>query len=170
MRFSALILTVSNVLYALMPVLNRVLTDHYLAPTEAAKPLFSDPAVGVLAIAGMMVLTRAVGEVLYVFSTRMANRVGSRFADDLRNQAYDKVQRLSLSSMSKKTSGDLMKRITSATSVIRQFMTDQGRYVIEQSIMLVGVTVILRLTNPLLTLMVFLPVPAVIWFISWFFK
>lgn len=167
---SALILTVSNGLYALMPVLNRVLTDHYLAPTEAAKPLFSDPAVGVLAIAGMMVLTRAVGEVLYVFSTRMANRVGSRFADDLRNQAYDKVQRLSLSSMSKKTSGDLMKRITSDTSVIRQFMTDQGRYVIEQSIMLVVVTVILLLTNPLLTLMVFLPVPAVIWFISWFFK
>ena len=72
--------------------------------------------------------------------------------------------------MSKKTSGDLMKRITSDTSVIRQFMTDQGRYVIEQSIMLVVVTVILLLTNPLLTLMVFLPVPAVIWFISWFFK
>ena len=72
--------------------------------------------------------------------------------------------------MSKKTSGDLMKRITSDTAVIQQFLTDQGRYVIEQSIMLIIVAVILLVTNPLLTLFVFLPVPLVILLISRFFK
>ena len=146
------------------------MTDHYLAPAETAKPLFANPVTGVLAIAALMVLTRAVGEVMYIFSSRMINRVGSRFANDLRKQAYDKIQRLSLSSMSKKTSGDLMKRITSDTAVIQQFLTDQGRYVIEQSIMLIIVAVILLVTNPLLTLFVFLPVPLVILLISRFFK
>ncbi len=170
MLISSLILTLSNALYTLFPILNRVLTDHYLAPTETAKPLFANPVTGVLAIAALMVLTRAVGEVMYIFSSRMINRVGSRFANDLRKQAYDKIQRLSLSSMSKKTSGDLMKRITSDTAVIQQFLTDQGRYVIEQSIMLIIVAVILLVTNPLLTLFVFLPVPLVILLISRFFK
>ncbi|MBR5520314.1 MAG: ABC transporter ATP-binding protein, partial [Clostridia bacterium] len=96
--------------------------------------------------------------------------IGSRFSHELRREAYDKVQKLSMSSMSKKTSGDLMKRITSDTQNIRQFIVDQGRFMIEQSVMFVIIAIVLLVTNPLLTLFVFLPVPLAMFFISKFFK
>lgn len=170
MMLSSLILTLSNVLFACYPYLNRLLTDHYLAPDASTHAFFSNPVTGVLVIGALMIATRAIGEGIYILSNRMINRVGSRFSDDLRKQAYDKVQRLSLSSMSRKTSGDLMTRITSDTDVVQQFLTDQGRYLIEQSLMMIIITVVLLLTNPFLTLLVFLPIPFVVLCMRGFYR
>ncbi len=167
---STLLLIASNALFAMMPILNRILTDDYLAPSEAATPWFADPIKGVLAVTGLMVLTRAVGEVLFIFSTMLSNVLGSKFTDYLRGIMYEKVQKLSLASISKKTSGDLMKRITRDTQEVRQFLTDMGRYALEQIIMFTVITVVLLVTNPILTLLVFLPVPIVIFLIQTFWK
>ncbi|MBR7137658.1 MAG: ABC transporter ATP-binding protein [Clostridia bacterium] len=167
---SSLVLILSGIMMAMAPVLNGILTDHYLAPSEDAKPYFSNPAVGVLVIAGLLIGARALGEFFSIVSVRIANKIGSRFSHELRCEAYDKVQKLSMSSMSKKTSGDLMKRISSDTQTIRQFIVDQGRFMIEQSVMFVIIAIVLLVTNPLLTLFVFLPVPLALLFISRFFK
>ncbi len=167
---SSLVLILSGIMMAMAPVLNGILTDHYLAPAEDAKPYFSNPAVGVLVIAGLLIGARALGEFFSIVSVRIANKIGSRFSHELRCEAYDKVQKLSMSSMSKKTSGDLMKRISSDTQTIRQFIVDQGRFMIEQSVMFVIIAIVLLVTNPLLTLFVFLPVPLALLFISRFFK
>lgn len=167
---SGLILTVSNALYALMPILSRLMTDNYLSPGETAAPFFSDPATGVLVLTGLMILTRAFGETLFIISSRISNVVGSKFTDYLRNMLYEKMQKLSLSSMSKKTSGDMLKRITRDTTQIKDFLSDQGRFALEQTIMLLVVTGVLLATNPLLTLLVLCPVPLVIVIISQFWK
>lgn len=158
---STAILIVANLFYTLMPVLNRFMTDHYLAPTADAKPWFA-PVQGILLMSLFMILVRAAGEGLYIVSNRISIRAGTRFSDFLRRMVYEKVQSLSLSSMSKKTSGDLMKRITGDTNHIRQFLIDQGRYALEMMLMFVVILVILLLTNWKLTLMVFIPVPVVL--------
>ncbi len=159
--FSTVLMIVANVFYMLMPVLNRMMTDQYLAPAPDAKPMFA-PVKGILILSLLLILVRAIGEVLYIASNRISIRAGTKFSDYLRRMVYDKVQQLSLASVSKKTSGDLMKRITSDTNQIRQFLIDQGRYALDMAVMFAVILVILLLTNWKLTLMVFVPVPAVL--------
>ncbi len=167
---SALLLTVANVFYALTPVLYRILTDDFLVRPETAAAWFGTPVRGVLLLALGMVLVRGLGQLFYITSNRMANRAGSAYSDSLRERLYAKVQLLSLSSVSKKTSGDLLKRITNDTEVIRTFLSDQGRNLLEQLVIMVFVTVVMALTNWKLMLMVILPVPVMVMLIQAFWR
>ena len=67
---SSLVLILSGIMMAAAPVLNGILTDHYLAPADDAKPYFANPAVGVLVIAGLLIGARALGEFFSIVSVR----------------------------------------------------------------------------------------------------
>ena len=157
--FAGILLTIANVLNAILPLFNSMLLDDYLLPTEDASPYFSSRVTGiivtVLAMAGIFALSKFVN----MFSARISNRVGSNFSRDLRMLIYDKIQNLSLSSMSRKTSGNLIHRVTKDTERIKDFFNEQGRYLIEQIIMFIVVITILLCTNVTLTLLVLIPVP-----------
>lgn len=152
MIISGIMLTISNILYLAFPILNQQLIDNYLKPRKGT-------AWDIILIAIMMLAARGAGQVMYIISSRISVRAGSGFSNRLRNIAYEKIQLLSLSSMSKKNTGDLLKRITQDTQRIRDFITDQGRWAFEQAAVFVVVAVILIVTNPILALMVFVPVP-----------
>jgi ATP-binding cassette subfamily B protein len=126
--------------------------------------------VDVLILGLGMLLARALGEVIFILSARVYNTATIGFANDLRTMTYDKVQKLSMTSLAKRTPGDLIRRIMEDTTTIKDFMADAGRWAVEQSIMFVVVMTILLLTNPGLTLLVFLPVPIVMVVLSRFWK
>jgi len=170
MLFAGLALTFSNVLSAVMPLFNSILIDNYLMPTADSKPYFDSRITGIIAIAVLMVLVFALSRVITVISTRATNKIGSRFANDLRLLVYEKVQELSLTSMSKLTAGNVITRVTKDTERIKDFFNEQGRYLIEQIIMLTLVLVILITTNPFLTLLVVIPVPIALFMISRFWR
>ena len=149
---SGLFLTLSNMLYIIAPTINRILIDNYLKPKKGT-------AYDIIFWCAVMFLLRASGEIIFIFSSRLSNKASGQFADYLRKMAYDKIQHLSMSSMSKKTSGDLLKRITQDTQKIRDFITNQGRWTFEQGTVFIVIAVILFTSNPLLALMVFVPVP-----------
>lgn len=164
---SGLMLSISTALGAMLPVLNARLLDNYLT-----NPLLSlsEKTKGIILLVLLMALTQITGRVFSILSLRRTNRISSRFSNDMRLLVYDKVQRLSLSSMSKKTSGDLMKRVTRDTEVVRRFVTEHGMYAIEKLIMFVVILIILLSISPLLTALVFIPVPLVIVAIRGFWK
>ena len=151
---SGLILTFSNLLYILVPYLNGILVDDILQSSTGT-------AASVLILCGAIFLARAIGEVLFIIATRISCKASLGFANNLRNTAYDKIQKMSMTSLSQRTSGTLMKRVTSDTNVIKNFIIDQGRWVFEQGIVLIAVAVILFCTNPVLAALIFIPVPLV---------
>ncbi len=164
---AGLLLTVATALTAMLPVLNAKLVDGY----------FNNPAItgdaaikGILTIVGLIGLTQVAGQIIRVFAQRRTNKISCAMSNELRVKVYDKVQRLSLSSMSKKTSGDLMKRVTRDTETVKRFVTEQGMYAVEQLIMFTAILVILISISPLLTFLVFVPVPFVIIAIRNFWK
>lgn len=164
---AGILLTLATASSALLPVLNAKLVDDY----------FNNPAVtgdaavkGVLTIVILIGITQVLGQILKILSQRRTNKVSSAMSNELRIMMYDKVQRLSLSSMSKKTAGDLMKRVTRDTEVVKRFVTEQGMYAVEQLIMFTAILIILISISPLLTFLVFVPVPAVIFAIRGFWK
>ena len=156
---AALLLTLANVIGAIMPLFNSVLIDDYLVPTAGATPFFRSRATGVISIAVIMAVLFALSQVLNIFSSRISNKIGSYFSSDLRNIVYEKIQELSLTSMSKRSAGNLIHRVTHDTERVKEFFNQQGRYLIQQVIMLTVVLIILFRTNVLLTVVVLLPIP-----------
>ena len=147
-------MAVSSILYLLIPLFNRFLIDGYLEPMRG-------PWLHVLLIAGAMLLARVFGEIIFIFSARSYNRASIGYANRLRVLAYDKLQRLSMSSLAKRTPGDLIRRVMEDTNTIKDFITDIGRWGVEQGVMFIIVLIILLFTNPWLTLLVVLPIPVV---------
>lgn len=158
-----LILTLSSALFLLVPIFNRYLIDNYLRPMTGTLSQ-------ILMLVGAMSLARAINMVTFIFSSRIYNRSSIEFANHLRKITYEKIQKLSLSSLSKRTPGDLIRRVSDDTNNIKNFMSDGGRWAIGQVIIFSIVLVILLITNLKLTLLVFLPVPIVTIAMSRFWK
>jgi len=163
MLSSQLFLTLSSILYLLVPLFSRLLIDNYLRPLTGT-------LADVLILGLGMLVARSLGETIFILSARAYNRSTVAFANDIRTKTYDKVQKLSMNSLAKRTPGDLIRRIMEDTTTIKDFMSDGGRWAVEQSIMFVVVMAILLVTDAKLTLLVFLPVPIVMVVLSRFWK
>lgn len=165
---AGLLLAIANILSAIMPLFNSILIDDYLVPTANASPYFSNRATGIIVIALVMTVTFALSRFISIWSARVSAKVGSHFSFDLRRLVYEKIQALSLSSMSGKTTGNLIHRVTRDTERVKEFFNQQGRYLIEQVIMLSVILVILFCTNVTLTIAVLLPIPIAVLLMSSF--
>ena len=154
MGFAEVLLLISNVCLLLVPIFNRFLIDDHLRKGEGTWQ-----QIGLLA--GAMFLAHALREVLFMTGSRIFNRASILFTNDLRVRTYDKVQQISLASLSKRTPGDMIRRIMEDTDGICNFLTDGGRWAVEQMMTFVIVLIILLMTNWRLTLLVFIPVPLV---------
>ena len=166
MALTAVLVTLASAASTLAPVLNARLVDKYFY----GGPEGGAGVKGVWLTVLCICLTQIVSQVLRVLSQRRSNKISCAFAADLRLLVYDRIQRLSLSSMSRKTAGDLMKRVTRDTQLVRNFITEQGIYALEKLIMFAVVFVILVNISPLLTFLVIVPVPLVAFLISRFWK
>ena len=156
---TGVLLAIANVLSAIMPLFNSILIDDYLVPTQDAQPYFESRATGIVAIVLAMVFTFILSKAITIFTSRISNRIGSRFSNDLRNIVYNKIQELSLTSMSKRSAGNLMHRVTNDTERVKEFFNQQGRYLVEQIIVFTVVLTILFCTSVPLTLVVLAPIP-----------
>lgn len=156
---SGLLLTIANILSAVMPMFNSILIDDYLVPATNATPYFESRTTGIITIALIMALVFAISQVINIVSSRISNRVGSMFANDLRNIVYGKIQELSLTAMSRRSAGNLIHRVTHDTERVKEFFNQQGRYLIQQIITFAVILTILFSTNVLLTVVVLIPIP-----------
>lgn len=156
---TGLLLAFANIVNAIMPLFNSILIDHYLVPAENAEPYFESRVTGIIVMASLMVLFYIFSRVILIFTNRLSNRIGSKFSRDLREILYAKIQELSLTSMSKRPAGNLIHRVTHDTERVKDFFNQQGRYLIEQVIVFIVILTILFITNPLLTVVVLLPIP-----------
>ena len=154
---SSILVTLTNLASAAQPILQGKLVDSFTSLVSASGQQAARS--NVLFVGAAMAVTYLLENIFQIFSGRTANRVGLGFSKYLRSVVYDKVQRMSVSSMSKKTAGDLIKRVTRDTNTVQNFFIDKGRYALEQVILFIVVGVIMLRTSPLLTLLAVLPAP-----------
>lgn len=158
--FAGFFIMLASVASTFAPVLNARLVDNYLLKTGVT----TDGAVnGVINTALLLGLSYLINLICNIIGKRRANRISASLSSDLRVMVYDKIQRLSVSSVSRKSSGDLMKRVSSDTERVKNFITEQGLYAVEKLIMFVVILAVLLKVSPLLTLITLIPVPAVIY-------
>ena len=92
----------------------------------------------------------------------LSKRVGDRIVMHLRNDVYEKAQRLPMKFYDKTSTGSVINRISGDSNTIQAFILKITQECLVQAIMLVGIVVIMFVLNPKLTLLSLIPVPVVV--------
>jgi ATP-binding cassette subfamily B protein len=119
-----------------------------------------DGATDALIWAGVLIVVFASLRGLFAFTqSYMGERVSQSVSFDLRNELFEKIQRLSFSYHDRHRTGQLMIRATDDVEKVRGFI-GQGLLMAAQSIVLMGGTLILLfMTNTKLTLVILPVIP-----------
>lgn len=146
----------------LSPVLNRKLVDDYIEPQNSFLGGF---AVVILSILGVNLLSRFVS----ILRSRILISASGGVIIRLRDTVFQKVEKLSVSNVSRRTAGNLMNRINNDTAVIQQFLTNQFASLVEQVLMFIGVGAVLFFYDWKLALFIIGPMP-IVFFLNWQFR
>lgn len=169
---SLVFLAVQSLLQGLGPLLTKIAVDKYLEP--AGKPtildawLPADAAAGLARIA-MLYLAVLAGNFITEFAqTYIMQYVGQLAMFDLRKQLVEHLQRLDLAFYDRNPVGRLVTRVTSDVDVLNDLFTS-GLVTIAGDVLALSFIVLIMLRlSPMLTLIMMLAMPFVIFATSVF--
>ncbi len=138
------------------PYLNRILVDDYIKAAE--KPIMAQFAVVVLSILGVSIAVMLLSMLRGCVQIITANKLIVR----LRKMIFDKIEEMSLAGVTRRTTGELMNRVTHDTQHLKQFITDDFGMLIENIVTIVAISVLLFTFDWRLALLVLLPAPVVL--------
>lgn len=142
------------------PALQKVLVDGYLMPSEyvgAQEDIFK----GIITVVVLLALLQLVYRVIEVIRSNILVLVSTRLVKKLRTLLFDKIQLLSISAVSRRTSGELINRMTRDTMHISEFFSGYVPQLIENTLIILFVGVAMFLYNWRLALLVLIPAPII---------
>ncbi|HEY3236956.1 MAG TPA: ABC transporter ATP-binding protein, partial [Polyangiaceae bacterium] len=143
----------------LQPQLMRILIDDVLVTRKRADWL---PLV-VLGLASIMAIEHLLGAV----RGRLGVWVGSHVTNNIQLDAFNHLQRLSLSYFNRQQTGTLMSRLSNDARQMQGFLVDGIQFTVINLLMVIGVSSMLIVMNPVLGCLVLLPMPVVVLVSSW---
>lgn len=155
-----------------LPAIQKVAVNDYLT-NESIRPVksMSDPNLhAFIAIFIAIVSIDLVQRILGVIQSRLSAISGNKFTLMMRTLLYEKISTLSVSSISRKSTGDLMGRITGDVNVVQDFMTNQLPSLFTQGASFILALVFLLILSPIMSLFVFIPIPLVIYLVAKFWS
>jgi ATP-binding cassette subfamily B protein len=158
-KFFLLTLIADVFLYAeqmLFPLLQRILIDNVVTPMLPDWSLIA--AIGSIMV-GLGVTDIAAFYVIYIAFAKFS----AGYSRDLRRDVFAKTQELSMSSVHRRTAGELINRVSGDVDMVQGFVSDFGRDMAMQTLALITVSIIMFVLNWKLALLVVLPYPLVFW-------
>ena len=148
----------STAISLISPVLSgKILYDRVIAPDG---DLRDEKYVFILvgAIIAMAVFSLFIGILQNRANAYMSTEVTKRMKNDI----FRAMNRLSLSYFNSQPTGKLINRVNYDAEKVRNFFINGVPYLIVHALQFIGITVVLMILNPLLTLMILLPVPIIV--------
>ena len=147
------------------PYINKILVDNYVNNLEI-KSLIEDDKTKVF-IGFLLALLLTLGSSILGYLINLARnlimmKVGAGTILDLRKMVFNKIQMLSMSGLSKKTTGELTQRVISDTQEVQNFINSQIPNVLGLVLQLIGVSVMLIIYDWRLLIVFLLPLPLTI--------
>jgi ATP-binding cassette subfamily B protein len=137
------------------PYLNsKVLYDDVLTPGGA---MYGKVLVLVLSVAGASLL----GAVIKMFNSFVGAKVAAFVSYDLKKTIFSSFERLSYSFFTSRHTGRLITQINSDAETLYWFFCDGAPYFLTNVLQIVGIVAVMLFTDPLLTLLILIPVPFV---------
>jgi ATP-binding cassette subfamily B protein len=149
------------------PWIQATVINNYLLPTNGIK---RGPVREFIGFVILIVAIDLFSHILGVFHQRCTAITSGKFTLMLQSLLYEKISTLSLSSIQRRSTGELMGRVSNDTSVMQDFIIGQLPYLFVQlASFIIGFTVVI-LMNPLICMFIFIPVPFVVYTIAVFWK
>lgn len=142
----------------LVPAVQRIAINDYILNTNInleASGTMRNFILLIAAIVSLDLVQRAIG----VVQGRLAAVAGNKFTVVMRALLFEKIQMLSISSIQKKSTGDLMGRINNDVAVVQNFVTNLLPAYFSQLFSFALALVVLIIMSPTLCLCVFVPLP-----------
>lgn len=136
----------------LSPSLYRMIIDEVNVGDTPDMDLFFIIAA---VIVGISVFTSVVDYIGW----RINVKLSARFIRDLRKDLFDKVQMISMKSFARRTSGEIIRRVSDDANTIKNFLTGQGKAMILNLVAIISLAVIMLFVNWRLALLVLIPMP-----------
>ncbi|MBC7805899.1 MAG: ABC transporter ATP-binding protein [Akkermansiaceae bacterium] len=141
-------------------VVVRHLTDDVLA---AAPGVSDTERLRTLPwLVGALVASQLLAAVITIFRGRLSSFLSNSITLRLRTDLFNHLQKLGLSFYDKRQSGALLARVTQDVNELNNFLVDGLQFLVVNGLAIVGIVAILMYHNPLLTFLVILPLPIVI--------
>lgn len=168
MMFFPFIVSAIGVIFSFVnPWLSANLINNYIYPSDGRE---RGPLTGFFAIVIAVILIDLFQRALGVVQGRLSAITGNKFTLMLKTLLYEKVQSLSLSSIQRHTTGDLMVRINSDTGVMQSFIIGDLPQIFIQVCSFFVALVVLLFMDWIICAFVFIPTPIVVFFITRFWK
>ncbi len=153
---------ISTAMTLIPPVLQGRLVDTVLTPHRDLPLLWKLMGVWLLIVIG--------SSIMQIINGRNIAYLGGHIAADLRAAVYRAIEFLQLTFFDKKQVGAIASRVTSDTDRVWGFLVEGVPFLLTNGILLVGIGVLLFVTNPLLATLVLLPVPVLLGIGAFFWK
>ncbi|MGN1098052.1 MAG: ABC transporter transmembrane domain-containing protein, partial [Clostridia bacterium] len=114
----------------------------------------------------MMIGLEIVTLLISIFQGRVGAIVSGKIVYDIKSEVFSAMQRLSMSFFNSKHTGSLMNRVNSDALDIQYFLNDGLPQFIINAATIVGIGTIVLVTNPLLALLIMLPIPVIVFIIK----
>lgn len=152
LTLATLMFIIVSAINVYIPVLNKTLIDKYL---KVENPVTN----GFIAIIIAMAVFGLVRSLSMMVQRIIYSKTSNAILVNLRQILYEKVQQLSLTGITRRSAGELITRITGDTNNLKDFIVGTLPELIQQGMIIVGVTVIMVVLDWKLTLIIMLPVP-----------
>lgn len=150
---------ISGVVTTLSPVLSKHLINNVF--TTKSKSYTS-----LLFLIGMMLLCTVITWLVHIAKDITSAKASNYLVLDLRNFIYKKLQNMPLGYIEKKKSGDLMQRINNDTHRIQIFIQDILITSVNEIFLFIAIAVITFYLNFKMAMLIFIPIPLVVFLIS----
>lgn len=154
LTFAVLVTLSASVVDLLPPYLTMIMVDEVLTNPQQFGWL---PLLVTVLAASRLIHTGVI-----ILSGRMLAVLGDRLAYDARSELLHVLQLLPLKYYDSQQTGGLMARIARDAKSIHYFWIDFAPQVIQQSMLVIGMTAVLFYLNWELALLVMIPIPAII--------
>ncbi len=154
------LITLSSVMSIISPFLTgSVLYDEVL--TQGGK------LYGMIFLLVMIIfIARVISYIFEILYAAIIGEVSSRLCYDIKKDVFSAMQNLSMNFFSSRQTGNLMTRVNSDVTHIQNFLVDGAPYVIINILQIIVIVSVLFYLNPIITLLVLIPVPVTILFFA----
>ena len=151
-------LLASTAISLISPVISgQVLYDQVIDP---AGSLREEKYVYILV--GVIIALAVLSLVISILQNRANAYMSTEVTKRMKNDIFRAMNRLSLSYFNSQPTGRLINRVNYDAEKVRNFFINGVPYLIVHALQFIGLTIVLMILNPWLTLMILVPVPVIV--------
>lgn len=154
--FPALAAMAAAALRFAIPAVQKIAINRYIYPSDGVQRGMIDKFLVLFAAVLCIELAQRAMSALCEW---VGARTGNFYAQRLRDALFDKIQQLSMASVSKKSSGSIIGRINRDVRIISRFMAVDLPHYISQIFSFLLALALLLYISPRMCLFVFIPLP-----------